>query len=288
MLIRVLFSVSTSPCAGHLAPGCDQRPSTSTLRRAPTLSLAMPTPEWLPSSLGGGGGSSKPPSVMQQMGNRMTNAIQPARDNAQVAAGMVGVDVSNSNDNCYDACCPKLTFQERVYGCVGCFAIGLAVSFLGFMMWWSASAPPPPAAHCVVECMAPCRRALRPHCRAPPTGRPPIRPLTRSSHASNACAAGKIAMFATLYTLGNIISICGSGCAHGHRSERHSDVGVRCDHRHAHDAHARLGCTPRARNRRAAPHAIWANGHWLERLQFTPAGCSSHLRAVATAHASAR
>jgi len=104
---------------------------------------------------------------MQQMGNRMTNAIQPARDNAQVAAGMVGVDVSNSNDNCYDACFPKLTFQERVYGCVGCFAIGLAVSFLGFMMWWT----------------------------------------------------GKIAMFATLYTLGNIISICGSGFLFGPRRQ---------------------------------------------------------------------
>jgi len=36
-----------------------------------------------------------------------------------------------------DSCCPDLTLQQRIMGCLSCLAIGFAISFVGFLAWWT-------------------------------------------------------------------------------------------------------------------------------------------------------
>lgn len=154
--------------------------------------------EWLPSGLSGGGSSaSANPNQVSVMG-RMTGAFSERREQAGNAAAMAGLPGA-PDDNAFKSCCPNLTFKERVYGCLGCFAIGFVISILGFMSFWSA-------------CMTP--SVLSPAAAVPCA-------MTRAAHPRTPCvlrclhllAAGQIATFAVLYTLGNVISIIGSGCA---------------------------------------------------------------------------
>jgi hypothetical protein len=141
----------------------------------------MPS-EWLPAGLAG---SSKKPGFAQQVRMQMDNTLGQARENASNVGAASGVLPAA------DTCCPSLTFRERVYGCLGCLALGFLISFLSFLSWWSArraTAAPPPHN----------RRA--PHA-APASVRRPARRR----------AGGHTAQFAVLYTFGNIVSIAGSG-----------------------------------------------------------------------------
>ena len=138
--------------------------------------------EWLPPSLAG---STKKPGFAQQIRINMDNAIAPVRDNAQSSAAAAGFMPPA------DTCCPNLSFQERVYGCLGCMGLGFVISFLGFLSWWSA-------------CHSAQSRMLQPS-------------LCDGSlmHALSPAlrAGGKTAQFAVLYTVGNLVSIAGSGYA---------------------------------------------------------------------------
>ena len=93
----------------------------------------MPANEWLPSSLGGQ--PQRKPGWAQQVRVRIDDTIQPARDNAAMAAGYGQEEVCCG-------LCPNLSMQERIYGCMGCFLVGMVISFLSFMSWWSACPAP--------------------------------------------------------------------------------------------------------------------------------------------------
>jgi len=117
--------------------------------------------EWLPRSLSGSTEPASQPRGLSDISvvSSVRNAIAPARENAANAAAMAGLPTSQAHDSAFAACCPKLTFRERVYGCLGCFGLGFIISFLGFISFWT----------------------------------------------------GNMAAFATMYTIGNIVSIIGSG-----------------------------------------------------------------------------
>jgi hypothetical protein len=115
--------------------------------------------EWLPNSMGPGTSVSerpRDPAQITVMG-RMTNAIAPVREAGHSAAQAAGL--SPATDSAFYQCFPKLTFKERVKGCIGCFFVGMVISLLSFVSWWT----------------------------------------------------GNIPLFAILYTLGNVISLTGSG-----------------------------------------------------------------------------
>jgi len=40
-----------------------------------------------------------------------------------------------------ESLCPKLTYEQRLYGCVGCFCVGVVLSIAGWVMWQSAAWP---------------------------------------------------------------------------------------------------------------------------------------------------
>ena len=88
---------------------------------------------------------------------RATSMIAPVRENMSSAAQAAGL--SPATDSAFYKCFPKLTFRQRVYGCLGCFCVGLVISLLSFISWWM----------------------------------------------------GQLAAFAVLYTIGNIVSLTGSG-----------------------------------------------------------------------------
>ena len=133
--------------------------------------------EWLPGSLQGGAGagsgsanagaSSGGAVATSQVTvmSRVTNAINPAsaRERAgdmQNMANMAGLPVGAADDSQFEQCFPKLTRKQRIQGCLGCFAVGMFISLLSFMLWWT----------------------------------------------------GNTAGWALMYTTGNIVSLCGSGC----------------------------------------------------------------------------
>ena len=129
--------------------------------------------EWMPSVLGdpgaGPSGSSAATSHNQvTVMGRMTGAIQPVREAGRSAAQAAGL--SPATDSAFYQCLPKLTFRERVQGCIGCFCIGIAISILSFVSWWLGNTP----------------------------------------------------TFAVLYTLGNIVSLTGSGFLMGPRRQCHN------------------------------------------------------------------
>ena len=49
------------------------------------------------------------------------------------------VGISPATDSAFYACCPKLTFKQRVYGCVGCFLFGVLFSLMGMLSWWGGN-----------------------------------------------------------------------------------------------------------------------------------------------------
>lgn len=87
-----------------------------------------PPREWLPSGLTGGGGSQKSGGMLSGMSARVNQAIAPARETAAIVVPGTG-----QNDNL----CPSLSFKQRLQGCLGCFVLGLCLSFLGFISWWT-------------------------------------------------------------------------------------------------------------------------------------------------------
>ena len=85
----------------------------------------------------------------------MSTAIASAKGSA-AAAGQ-GVNSARSTGNpqqgaaavslsialpAADSCCPSLSISERVYGCMGCFALGSIIGFIGWLQW--NGVPPPP------------------------------------------------------------------------------------------------------------------------------------------------
>jgi len=100
--------------------------------------------EWLPPALGGGGEASNVPSSSAPQPSvtvfgRMQTSARERTQNMQNAASMAGLPVSSANDSAFAACCPKLTYKERVYGCVACFCLGFVIGLLSFVAWWTGS-----------------------------------------------------------------------------------------------------------------------------------------------------
>ena len=92
----------------------------------------MPRGEWMPASLGG---SNKSNSVLESVRVNFNGA----RENASNAAQIAGVTRGAQDDNPCLACCPKLTFSQRIKGCLGCFCAGILISFLGTISWWTGN-----------------------------------------------------------------------------------------------------------------------------------------------------
>lgn len=68
----------------------------------------------------------------------MGSAINAARSNSSSAAARIEQAASASGVlPAADSVCPNLTFKQRVWGCVYCSGTGMALSFLGFLLWWT-------------------------------------------------------------------------------------------------------------------------------------------------------
>ena len=52
---------------------------------------------------------------------------------------MAGISRGTQDDNPCAECCPKLTFSQRVKGCLTCFCVGICISILGTMSWWAGN-----------------------------------------------------------------------------------------------------------------------------------------------------
>ena len=92
--------------------------------------------EWLPGSIQGGGSSGSVGPQQVSVMSRVTNAIQPVREQTRNAANMAGLPVAAANPSAFDQCLPKLTLRQRLYGWAGCFGVGMVISFLSFISWW--------------------------------------------------------------------------------------------------------------------------------------------------------
>lgn len=110
--------------------------------------------EWLPPSLGGG--PAEKPRGMQQItvmpsfgttssqrqgGRSWREAARERTQGMQNAANAAGMPVSPATDSGFASCCPNLTFQQRVYGCIGCFGVGVFIQMLSFLSWSSGHIP---------------------------------------------------------------------------------------------------------------------------------------------------
>mmetsp|Transcript_8575 Transcript_8575/g.20570 ORF Transcript_8575/g.20570 Transcript_8575/m.20570 type:complete len:227 (-) Transcript_8575:612-1292(-) len=110
-------------------------------------------------------------STLDQVSVQMSSVVERARGTAgAVSAGASAARTGGASQGiaaasaesvlpASESCCPNLSFQERVYGCIGCFCIGAALGFSSYIMW----------------------------------------------------TLNNYNIFAVLYTLGNIVSICGTG-----------------------------------------------------------------------------
>ena len=158
-------------------------------------------PEWLPKSLSGQGQHSS--GVLESV--RVN--FHGARENASQAAQMAGISRGTQDDNPCAECCPKLTFSQRVKGCLTCFCVGICISILGTMSWWAGNMGAfgvlytETSPRCVVQCTCrplgrilttlplrltlaqPVAHAWRPHLPRPA-------PLTRPNIALAATCAG--------------------------------------------------------------------------------------------------
>ena len=67
--------------------------------------------------------------------NMMTRALNNVRDSNATAAmqNTLGVPAA-------DSLCPSLSFKQRLYGCIGCFCVGIFLSIIGWFAWIGARA----------------------------------------------------------------------------------------------------------------------------------------------------
>lgn len=110
-------------------------------------------------------------------GNMMTRALNNVRDSNATAAMQNAVGVPAA-----DSLCPSLSFKQRLYGCIGCFCVGIFLSIIGWFAWIGARA-----------------RAT------------PRLPAQFSADRATSSAGGHIGTFGVTYTLGNIVSLCSTG-----------------------------------------------------------------------------
>ena len=118
------------------------------------------------------------PQPPQTVSTRMTVAINSMRgSNSSSAATQQMENVASAAGvlPAADSMCPNLTFKQRLWGCIYCSGSGMALSFLGYMLWWT----------------------------------------------------GHVAGFAVIYTIGNIVSICGSGFLFGPKRQCRSMFAAR-------------------------------------------------------------
>ena len=91
-------------------------------------------PEWLPAGLAGGSGGSgqggaKKPGVITAIRGRVGETTAQMGEARATASGA-------------DTCCPNMTLEQRVHGCLGSMVIGFAISFLSFATWHGAHTYP--------------------------------------------------------------------------------------------------------------------------------------------------
>ena len=65
--------------------------------------------------------------------------LQPANEGGVGSRFRTGVSQATGMPNANDSCCPNLTLQQRVQGCVGCFVIGFVISMMGFFAFWTGN-----------------------------------------------------------------------------------------------------------------------------------------------------
>jgi hypothetical protein len=112
-----------------------------------------------------GHGSTKKKTTLEQVSVQMSTVVtrgKSAATGSSAAGGQQGVGAAAAASigmlSPDSSCCPTLTLTERVYGCVGCFILGIGIGFAGWVQWTFEN----------------------------------------------------VAAFAVLYTIGNIVAICGS------------------------------------------------------------------------------
>ena len=115
----------------------------------PALAGGFELPAWA-------GGKKKKPT-MASSARSSINRAKASIGNSDTVQGVAQATGMAKNESM----CPKLTLEQRLYGCIGCFCTGVVLSIIGFMTWHR----------------------------------------------------GNVGLFAVYYTLGNIVSICGSMCA---------------------------------------------------------------------------
>lgn len=67
--------------------------------------------------------STKKPGYVTRVTGRATSGLEQAREAQATATGK-------------DSCCPNLSLQDRIKGCLSCFGLGIVISFLSMLSWW--------------------------------------------------------------------------------------------------------------------------------------------------------
>ena len=67
--------------------------------------------------------------------------MQPARERMNDGRNMVsaatgGAVAGAPDDSAFSKCC-KLTYRQRIYGCLYCFGAGFVISLLSMLLWWT-------------------------------------------------------------------------------------------------------------------------------------------------------
>lgn len=79
------------------------------------------------------------PSQPQSASNRMTNALNAMRATASNSAAAQQMEnaANAAGFSPADSLCPSLTFQQRLWGCIYCAGVGIALTVLGFLLLWT-------------------------------------------------------------------------------------------------------------------------------------------------------
>ena len=129
-----------------------------------------------------GGKKKKKPTMAESARGRIDRARAVVGNNDAVQ-GMAQATGMAKNESM----CPKLTFQQRLYGVAGCFCTGLVLSFVGFLMWHGGRvdlfAVYYTFGNIVSICSSMCA-ARPPRTRPAPDGRPPPPPRSCRSAAA--------------------------------------------------------------------------------------------------------
>jgi hypothetical protein len=94
-----------------------------------------------------GSAPARPTSALDSVRSRMSAAVSPAASSAQAMQATVLPGA--------DSLCPKMSFKDRVRGCIGCMCAGMGLSLLGFFAWIGEDPRTRPAPQLAASCARP-------------------------------------------------------------------------------------------------------------------------------------